>query len=123
MQQPDASMVAMRSSKRDFLDKMNLVIPWTELLAIIGPHTPAGKTGRPPFPAEVMLRIHQLQKFCGHLNPAMEDALHDIPLCPESAHLDAGITRRPMRAPSCTFDTCLKSTCWTSRYWSLSTPS
>ncbi|NDH45135.1 MAG: IS5/IS1182 family transposase, partial [Actinobacteria bacterium] len=32
-------------------DEMNLVIPWTELLALIALHAPAGKTGRPPFPA------------------------------------------------------------------------
>ena len=88
-------LVTTRTRKRDFLDKMNLVIPWTELLAIIAPHTPAGKTGRPPFPAKVMLRIHLLQQFFGHLHPAMEEALHDIPLYREFAHLDAGITRLP----------------------------
>jgi hypothetical protein len=26
----------MRTYKREFLDEMNLVIPWTELLALIG---------------------------------------------------------------------------------------
>jgi len=71
------------------------VIPWSELLALIAPHAPAGKTGRPPFPAEVMLRIHLLQQFFGHSDPAMEEALHDIPLYREFAHLDAGITRLP----------------------------
>jgi transposase, IS5 family len=74
---------------------MNLVIPWTELLALIAPHAPAGKTGRPPFATEVMLRIHLLQQFFGHSDPAMEEALHDIPLYREFAHLDAGITRLP----------------------------
>ena len=81
--------------KREFLDEMNLVIPWTELLALIAPHAPAGKTGRPPFPAEVMQSIQLLQKFFGHSDPAMEEALHDIPLYREFAHLEAGITRLP----------------------------
>jgi IS5 family transposase len=41
---------------------MNLVIPWSQLLGLIAPHAPAGKTGRPPFATEVMLRIHLLQQ-------------------------------------------------------------
>ena len=88
-------LVSKRTRKREFLDEMNLVIPWSELLALIAPHAPAGKTGRPPFATEVMLRIHLLQQFFGHSDPAMEEALHDIPLYREFAHLDAGITRLP----------------------------
>ncbi len=88
-------LVTKRTRKREFLDEMNLVIPWTELLALIAPHAPAGKAGRPPFATEVMLRIHLLQQFFGHSDPAMEEALHDIPLYREFAHLDAGITRLP----------------------------
>jgi IS5 family transposase len=88
-------LAVKRTRKREFLDEMNLVIPWSELLALIAPHAPAGKTGRPPFATEVMLRIHLLQQFFGHSDPAMEEALHDIPLYQEFAHLDAGITRLP----------------------------
>ena len=88
-------LVTKRTRKREVLDEMNLVIPWTELLALIAPHAPAGKTGRPPFPTEVMLRIHLLQQFFGHSDPAMEEALHDIPLYQEFARLDAGISRLP----------------------------
>ena len=88
-------LVTKHTRKREFLDEMNLVIPWTELLALIAPHAPAGKTGRPPFATEVMLRIHLLQQFFGHSDPAMEEVLHDIPLYQEFARLDAGITRLP----------------------------
>jgi IS5 family transposase len=88
-------LVTKRTRKREFLDEMNLVIPWTELMALIAPHAPAGKTGRPPFATEVMLRIHLLQQFFGHSDPAMEEALHDIPLYQEFARLDAGMTRLP----------------------------
>jgi IS5 family transposase len=88
-------LVTKRTRKREFLDEMNLVIPWSQLLALIAPHAPAGKMGRPPFATEVMLRIHLLQQFFGHSDPAMEEALHDIPLYREFAKLDAGITRLP----------------------------
>jgi len=42
-------LVTKRTRKREFLDEMNLVIPWSHLLALITPHAPSGKTGRPPF--------------------------------------------------------------------------
>lgn len=42
-----------------------------------------------------MLRTHLLQQFFGHSDPAMEEALHDVPLYREFAHLDAGISRLP----------------------------
>ena len=87
-------LVTKRTRKREFLDEMNLVIPWSQLLALIAPHAPAGKTGRPPFATEVMLRIHLLQQFFGHSDPAMEEALHDIPLYREfmckSSHGETG---------------------------------
>lgn len=37
---------------------MNLVVPWTQLIGLIEPHDPKGKTGRPPFDIATMLRIH-----------------------------------------------------------------
>ena len=56
---------------------------------------PEGKTGRPPFAPEVMLRIDLLQQFCGLSGPAMEEALHDVPLYGAFARIDAGITKAP----------------------------
>ena len=88
-------LATKRTRKREFLDEMDRVIPWSQLLALIAPHAPAGKTGRPPFATEVMLRIHLLQQFFGHSDPAMEEALHDIPLYREFAQLDVGTTRLP----------------------------
>jgi len=82
-----------RTRKRELLDEMNLVIPWSQLPGLIAPHAPAGNSGRPPFAIEMMLHIHLLQQFFGHSDPAMEEALHDIPLYREFAELDAGIPR------------------------------
>lgn len=84
-----------RTRKREFLDEMNQVVPWAELIALIEPHAPAGKTGRPPFAVSTMLRIHFLQQWFGLSDPAMEEALHDVPLYREFAGLDAGVTRMP----------------------------
>ena len=54
-----------RTRKAVFLDEMNLVVPWSELLALIAPHAPRAKTGRPPFELETMLRIHFVQQWFG----------------------------------------------------------
>jgi IS5 family transposase len=74
---------------------MNLVVPWSELIGLITPHAPTGKTGRPPFAVATMLRIHFMQQWFGLSDPAMEEALHDVPLYREFSGLDAGITRLP----------------------------
>jgi IS5 family transposase len=74
---------------------MNLVVPWRELVALIEPHAPVARTGRPAFALLTMLRIHFMQQWFGLSDPAMEEALHDVPLYREFAGLDAGVTRLP----------------------------
>jgi len=88
-------LITKRTRKREFLDEMSLVVPWTELVALIEPHAPSGKTGRPPFAVATMLRIHFMQQWFGLSDPAMEEALHDVPLYCEFAHLDPGMVRLP----------------------------
>ena len=84
-----------RTRKREFLDEMNLVVPWSELVGLIEPHAPKGNTGRPPFAESTMLRIHFMQQWFGLSDPAMEESLHDVPLYCEFAGLDAGLSRLP----------------------------
>ena len=88
-------LIAKRTRKREFLDEMNLVVPWTELEGLIEPYAPCAKTGRPPFAVATMLRIHFLQQWFGLSDPAMEEALHDMPLYCEFTHLDPGTGRLP----------------------------
>lgn len=83
-------MSAKRTRKRIFLEEMERVVPWVELVAQIVPHMPSGKTGRPPYPAELLLRIHFLQQWFGLSDPAMEEALYDVPLYRQFAGLDLG---------------------------------
>ena len=86
-----------RIRKREFLDEMNLVVPWSELVALVMPHAPARGTkgGRPPFAVESMLRIHFLQQWFTLSDPAMEEALYDTPMFREFAGLDAGEDNLP----------------------------
>ena len=86
-----------RTRKREFLDEMNLVVPWSELVALIAPHAPvrSAKGGRPPFAVETMLRIHFLQQWFNLSDPAMEEALYDTALFREFAGLDMGEDHLP----------------------------
>ena len=67
---------------------MHRVVPWSNLVAEIAPFMPEGKRGRPPFPVESLLRIHFMQQWFTLSDPAMEEALHDVPLFREFAGLN-----------------------------------
>jgi IS5 family transposase len=84
-----------RTRKREFLDEMERVVPWAALLQVVEPYYPKAKTGRPPFGIETMLRIHYLQQWFALSDPAMEEALHDMPVFREFAKLGDGVTRLP----------------------------
>ena len=77
-----------RTRKREFLDEMERVVPWSDLVSLIAGHAPQGKRGRPPFAVSTMLRIHFMQQWFGLSDPAMEEALHDTPMFRDFAQLD-----------------------------------
>jgi IS5 family transposase len=66
-----------RTRKQILLDEMELVMPWGELLALITPHAPVAKTGRPAFDLAMMLRIHCLQQWFGLSDLGAEEALFE----------------------------------------------
>ena len=95
-------LITKRTRKRIFLEEMNLVVPWTELVGLIQSHSSpepvskvTNKGGRPAFRVETMLRIHFLQQWFALSDPAMEEALEGIPMYWQFAQLDPGITRLP----------------------------
>jgi IS5 family transposase len=84
-----------RTRRREFLGEMERVVPWGELVALVSPYLPEGKRRRPPFPVEAVLRIHFMQQWFNLSDPAMEDALHDVPLFREFAGLGGWHDRLP----------------------------
>lgn len=66
-----------RTRKRKFLDKINLVVPWSKLVPLIALCAPARSTkgGRPTFAVQTMLRIHFLQPSLNLFALAAEEAL------------------------------------------------
>ncbi|KTB95120.1 hypothetical protein AO073_14775 [Pseudomonas syringae ICMP 11293] len=71
-----------------FLAEMEQVVPWQQLLGLIAPHYPvSGRPGRQPYALATMLRIHLLQQWYALSDPAMEEALHEIPTLRRFAQL------------------------------------
>jgi transposase, IS5 family len=91
----DLNLSTKKTRKREFLDEMERVVPWSALVQVVEPYYPKAKTGRPPFGIETMLRIHYLQQWFALSDPAMEEALHDMPVFREFAKLEEGATRLP----------------------------
>ena len=81
--------------KRAFLAEMDRVVPWSALVELVAPFAPEGRRGRPPFSVETMLRIHFMQQWFTLSDPAMEEALHDMPLFREFAGLGGWSDRLP----------------------------
>ena len=91
-------LVTKTTRKRVFLSEMERVVPWAGLVRLIEPYAPqasSAKVGRPAFAVQTMLRIHFMQQWFGLSDPAMEEALHDVPLYCQFARLDPGATRLP----------------------------
>ena len=82
------NLTTKRTRKQAFLAEMERVVPWQALVDLITPYAPDGKRGRPPFAVETMLRIHFMQQWFTLSDPAMEEALHDVPLFREFAGLN-----------------------------------
>ena len=54
---------AARTNKKEFLNKMDSVIPWETFVKEIGPYYYKGERGNKPYPLELMLRIYMLQNL------------------------------------------------------------
>jgi len=76
-----------KTRREKFLEEMDRVIPWGELLPLITPHYPKIGNGRQPMPMERMLRIYFMQQWYKLSDPEMEDSLYDT----ESMRRFAGI--------------------------------
>jgi IS5 family transposase len=57
-----------------FHARMDALIPWTSLLAVIEPFYPTGRRGRPPIGLERMLRVYFLQRWYGLAAEGVPDA-------------------------------------------------
>ena len=92
MDQPTFADLEYESKKRKtrreiFLERMDGLIPWEQLVERIRPFYPRAGRGRRPYELSVMLRIHCVQMFYNLSDPGMEDMLYEV----ESARRFVGL--------------------------------
>ncbi len=71
-----------------FLVGMDTMVPWLSLEALIAPYYPKKGNGRPPMSLSTILRIHFLEQWFGYSDPAIDEAMHDVPLLHRYVELD-----------------------------------
>jgi len=101
----EQSTAKKRTRRERFLGEMESVVPWKALIDLIEPHYPktSSKGGRPPYPLASMLRIHLLQQWYDLSDPAMEDALIEVPTMRRFAGIDMISDRIPDETTILTF--------------------
>jgi IS5 family transposase len=67
-----------KTRKEIFLARMEKLIPWQEIEAMLHPIYRTSKKGRSGYALSTMLRVHCMQLFYNLSDPAMEDALYEI---------------------------------------------
>lgn len=99
----DFSKYAKTTKRQIFLQQMNEILPWRELIKLIEPHYPKAENGRPAISLEKMLRIHFLQHWFALSDPAAEEAIHDSKAMREFAQIDLGNESAPDETTICRF--------------------
>jgi transposase, IS5 family len=109
--QPGFSDYELTTAKKQtkwekFFSEMEVVVPWQALLDLIEPHCPktSKKGGRPPYPPlATMLRVHLLQQWYSLSDPAMEEALIEVPTMRRFAGIELICDRSPDETTILTF--------------------
>ena len=76
-----------RTRREEFLERMDLLVPWKRFEERIRPCYFPSERGRRPYPLPVMLRVHVVQLCYNLSDPAMEDLLYEA----ESVRRFAGL--------------------------------
>jgi len=92
-----------QTRRAEFLAAMEVVVPWSELVALIEPHYPKAGNGRPPVGVERMLRIYFLQQWFNLSDPGVEDALYDSLAMRGFVGIDLGREPAPDETTVCKF--------------------
>jgi len=85
-----------RKSRRElFLDEMEQIAPWAELLALVEPHYAKAVKGRHPVGLSIMLRTYFLQQWFNLSDPGVEEALYESPVLQRFVGVDLGVAPAP----------------------------
>jgi len=94
-QQAEFQRFAKKSRRERFLEEMDAVMPWAELMGLVEPHYPKGEQGRKPVGLGIMLRLYFVQHWFALSDPAAEDALYDSAALRRFVGIDLGRAPAP----------------------------
>jgi transposase, IS5 family len=94
-QQAEFQRFAKKTRREQFLEEMDSVMPWAELLMLVAPYYSKGETGRKPVGLEIMLRVYFLQQWFALSDPGVEDALYESAVLRRFAGVDLGRAPAP----------------------------
>ena len=77
-----------KSRRETFLDTMDEIVPWADLIELIRPYYPTGRRGRRPRGIETMLRMYLLQYWFGLSAAGIEDIINDSYAMRSFMHVD-----------------------------------
>ena len=85
-----------RKSRRElFLDEMEQVVPWAELLALVQPHYAKVGKGRQPVGLAIMLRTYFVQQWFNLSDPGAEELLYESAAVRRFVGVDLGVAPAP----------------------------
>ena len=70
----------LKTRKAEYLKKMNEIVPWDELLAILKPYFPETGRGRPRRNLEQLFRMYCISLWYNLGDAACEEACYDTPV-------------------------------------------
>ena len=94
-QQAEFQRFAKKSRRERFLEEMDAVMPWAELLTMVEPHYPKGERGRAPVGLSILMRLYFVQHWFALSDSAAEDALYDSAALRHFVGIDLGLTPAP----------------------------
>jgi pilus assembly protein CpaE len=85
-----------RKSKRElFLDRMEQVIPWGELQALVESRDPQAESGQRPASLSILLRTYLIQQWFNLSDPGAEEALYESPVLRSFVGVDLDVAPAP----------------------------
>jgi pilus assembly protein CpaE len=88
-----------RKSKRElFLDRMEQVVPWEELLALVESHDLPAGSSQPLVGLPILLRVFFVQEWFNLSDPGAEEALYESPVLRSFVGVDLGVAPAPDEA-------------------------
>jgi pilus assembly protein CpaE len=89
---------ARKSERELFLDRMDLVAPWGELLALVEPHDTPGEDGEPGAGLSILLRAYLVQQWFNLSDAGAEEALYESPGLRRFVGVDLRVAAAPEEA-------------------------